>query len=175
MSRLQSKAAFEPAERLPGRHGVALYGIYEISKILCGPGDLDSILASTLGVLSSFLDMGNGLIVLPGDGGADTLVARTAGAGARRYHEALPAKALGNILATGIPLAVRDVALDTEFAWNTAFWGEPGQGFSCGCTAWSPATASARSRIRACWRRTGGQRMPARPTASSAKARRSGR
>ena len=53
-----------PNGHLPGRPEMALYGIYEISKILCGPGSLQEILVATLSVLKSFLDMGNGLIAL---------------------------------------------------------------------------------------------------------------
>ena len=94
MSKVQPKAVCDPAERLPGRHDMALYGIYEISKILCGPGDLRGILVATLGVMSSFLDMVNGLISLPGDGGDDMLVAGNACLGAIRYSETLPEKVL---------------------------------------------------------------------------------
>jgi len=130
MSKVQPKAVCDPAERLPGRHDMALYGIYEISKILCGPGDLRGILVATLGVMSSFLDMVNGLISLPGDGGDDMLVAGNACLGAIRYSETLPEKVLAQIIATGVPLAVGDVALDPHNAWDTSGWGHPGQKFS---------------------------------------------
>jgi Nif-specific regulatory protein len=76
MIEVQTPVVFEQTERPPKRMEVALYGIYEISKILCGPGDLHSILTTTLGVLKSFLDMGNGLIaLLDEEGGVDMLVA----------------------------------------------------------------------------------------------------
>jgi Nif-specific regulatory protein len=64
MGLMQDVAAFTPSERLPYRADIALLGIYEISKALCGPGSLQEVLAGTLYVLHSFLDMGNGVIAL---------------------------------------------------------------------------------------------------------------
>ena len=131
MIEVQTAAVFEQTERPPRRMEVALYGIYEISKILCGPGDLHSILTTTLGVLKSFLDMGNGLIaLLDAEGGVDMLVAASPDTEAKRYYESLPEKALGQIVVTEIPLAVNNVALDSAFAWETSAWGQQGQNFS---------------------------------------------
>ena len=57
-------AAFAPSEPGAYRADIALLGIYEISKALCGPGSLQEVLAGTLYVLHSFLDMGTGVIAL---------------------------------------------------------------------------------------------------------------
>ena len=51
MMDLRDPVVVEQNGPLPGRVEMALYGIYEISKILCGPGGLHEILATTLSVL----------------------------------------------------------------------------------------------------------------------------
>lgn len=119
-------------EHLPGRSEMELYGIYEISKILCGPGSLQEILIATLSVLKSFLDMGNGLIALLNDDGeADLVVSGSlSGSDARSYFDALPERAIGQLVATEIPLAVGDVGRDTVFTWDTSAWGRPGQNYA---------------------------------------------
>jgi Nif-specific regulatory protein len=118
--------------QLPSRSEMALYGIYEISKILCGPGSLQEILVTTLSVLKSFLDLGNGLIALLDEAGeAEMVVSGSFGhAEARRYFEALPEKAIGQLVATEVPLAVENVAQDGGFAWDTSAWGPPGFNYS---------------------------------------------
>ena len=117
---------------LPVRPEMALYGIYEISKILCGPGSLQEILVTTLSVLKSFLDMGNGLIALLDETGrAEMVVSGSFGsAHARRYFEALPERAIGQLVVTEIPLAVADVGRDSVFRWDTSAWGPPGFSYS---------------------------------------------
>jgi Nif-specific regulatory protein len=118
--------------RSPGRAEVALYGIYEISKILCGPGSLQEILATTLSVLKSFMDMGNGLIALLDQDGTPEMV--VSGSlrqdAARRYFNALPEKAVGQLVVMEMPLAVGNVGADTAFVWDTSAWGPPGFSYS---------------------------------------------
>ena len=60
--------------RPPYRANIALLGIYEISKALCGPGSLQDVMTSTLYVLHSFLDMGNGTITMLDEEGAAEMV-----------------------------------------------------------------------------------------------------
>lgn len=124
--------AIDYNEHLRGRSDMSLYGIYEISKILCGPGSLQEILVATLSVLKSFLDMGNGLIALLDQTGEPELVVSCSlsEAVARRYFNALPERVIGQLVVTQIPLAVGDVALDTVFEWNTADWGPPGSNYT---------------------------------------------
>jgi Nif-specific regulatory protein len=120
------------AGAIPARADMALYGIYEISKILCGPGSLREILAATLNVLKSFLDMGNGLIALLDEAGdPEMLVSGSLGEErARRYFASLPEKAIGQLVVTEVPLAVGDVGQDTHFIWDTKDWGAPGFSYS---------------------------------------------
>ncbi len=121
-----------PERPPPGRAEMAIYGIYEISKILCGPGSLQDILGTTLGVLKSFLDMSHGLIALLDEAGdAQTLVSSSFdAAAARRYFASLPEKAVGQLVVTEMPLAVENVGQDGSFAWDTTCWGPPGTVYS---------------------------------------------
>jgi Nif-specific regulatory protein len=111
---------------------MALYGIYEISKILCGPGNLREILVATLCVLKSFLDMGNGLIaLLDAAGEPEIVVSGSLGdRDARRYFDTLPERVIGQLVATEMPMAVADVAKDSVFDWDTSAWGPSGLSYS---------------------------------------------
>jgi Nif-specific regulatory protein len=124
--------ALENDQHLPGRSAMELYGIYEISKILCGPGSLQEILVATLSVIKSFLDMGHGLIALFDKGGQPELVVSGSrgGVDASRYFQTLPERAIGQLVVTEVPLAVADVALDSVCAWDTSSWGPPGLSYS---------------------------------------------
>lgn len=116
----------EAPRRLASRSDRSLLGIYEISKILCGPGDLRQQLATTLNVLHSFLEMGNGVIALLDEAGDPEMVVSASldPAGARAYFAALPERVVGQMVVTAMPVLVRDVAQDTAFApWNTSLWG----------------------------------------------------
>ena len=120
-----------PDEHLPGRSDMELYGIYEISKILCGPGSLEEILLATLSVLKSFLDMGNGLIALLNEGEPDLVISGSlCSVDAKSYFDALPERAIGQLVATEIPVAVADVMADTVFEWDTSAWGPPGRNYA---------------------------------------------
>ncbi len=114
------------------RSDMSLYGIYEISKILCGPGSLQEILGTTLNVLKSFLDFGNGLVVLLDEQGEPEMVvsASLGDADARRYFLALPERAIGQMVAAEMPLVVENVALDSVYAWDAAQFGPPGRSYS---------------------------------------------
>ena len=76
--------------------------------------------------------MGNGLIALLNTSGEPELVVSCSLGrdGARQYFDALPERAIGQIVATEIPLLVADVAKDTMFAWDMSAWGPPGQRYS---------------------------------------------
>ena len=127
MGSLRSTAAYDRAERPLPRADLALYGIYEISKILCGPGSLHEVLSSTLQVLHSFLDMAHGVIaVLDSAGEPETVVSASLDPdGARRYFDALPEKVIGQIVVTEMPVVVENVTRDPTFAeCNRGVWGE---------------------------------------------------
>ena len=111
----------------PDRSSRSLLGIYEISKILCGPGDLRHLLAATLSVLNSFLDMGNGVVALLDEHGDPELIVSEAldPIQTRAYFAALPERVIGQIVVSGMPVLVDNVSEDTNFApWDTTLWGQ---------------------------------------------------
>jgi len=105
---------------------IALYGVYEISKLLTAPAQLEVTLAGVLHLLSSFLDMRNGLIALLGEDGTPEIVvgADWSRAAAQRYFERLPERAIGRIVVTQMPLVVPDMKEDALFdTWDFSEWG----------------------------------------------------
>jgi Nif-specific regulatory protein len=112
----------------------ALVGIYEISKLLASPARLENVLAGVLTLLSSFLDMRHGLIaLLDGKGAPEVVVGSGWSEGAAKiFFDRLPERAVGQIIATKMPVVVEDVAASPLFE-GTDFsgWGpEDGQSFS---------------------------------------------
>lgn len=103
------------------RADMALYGIYEISKLLSEPGRLEVTFARTMEVLASFLDMRHGLIALLGEDGSPEVVV---GSGwseetAKHYFEKLPERAIGRIVVTQMPFVVENVREEPLFeAWD---------------------------------------------------------
>ena len=97
---------------------IALSGLYEISKIVTSPQRLEIILANTLKVLSAFLCMRRGTIVVLDAAGEPEIVATgggsfPAGASARAR---VPQKAIDQSAATQTPLVVHDTASSPLFA-----------------------------------------------------------
>ena len=104
---------------------IALTGIYEISKILNAPNRLEVTLSNVLNVLSSFLQMRHGVISLLAD---DDVPDITVGIGwnegaDERYRARLPETAIGQIVATAVPLVVEDVATHPLFATDATALG----------------------------------------------------
>ncbi|MGO9358931.1 MAG: nif-specific transcriptional activator NifA [Xanthobacteraceae bacterium] len=104
---------------------IALTGIYEISKILSAPSRLEATLASVINVLSSFLQMRHGVISLLADDGVPDI---TVGVGWNegtdaRYRARLPETAIGQIVATAVPLVAENVATHPLFANDAAALG----------------------------------------------------
>lgn len=89
---------------------IALIGIYEVSKILARPARVEMTLSNVLNLLSSFLDMQHGTVVLLDDEDVPDIVIGTswtedvAAAGLVR----LPRKALDQVVATAMPLVVQN-------------------------------------------------------------------
>jgi Nif-specific regulatory protein len=130
---MQDAAALTVPERSSYRSDVALLGIYEISKSLCSPGSLQDVLAGTLYVLHSFLDMGTGAIALLDDDGSveDVFSASHSPADARAYFAAIPEKAIGQMVVTEMPVVIEDVAKETAFGqWDTSLWGQGGRNYA---------------------------------------------
>jgi Nif-specific regulatory protein len=104
---------------------IALTGIYEISKILNAPNRLEATLSNVLNVLSSFLQMRHGVISLLAD---DDIPDITVGIGwnegaDERYRARLPETAIGQIVATAVPLVAENVATHPLFATDAALLG----------------------------------------------------
>lgn len=99
----------------------ALTGIYEISKALTRPGRLEIALSRVINLLASFLDMDNGLIALLDEEGETTTVvgAGWSEATAKEHFERLPEQAVGQIVVSGMPLIVRNIAQSPLFTdWS---------------------------------------------------------
>jgi Nif-specific regulatory protein len=97
---------------------IALTGIYEISKILTAPNRLEATLSNVINFLSSFMQMRHGVIsLLPDDGIPDITVGTGWDEGTDdRYRTRLPEKAIGQIVAAAMPLAVESVAEHSAFS-----------------------------------------------------------
>jgi Nif-specific regulatory protein len=96
---------------------IALTGIYELSKILNSPARLEITLSNVVNVMSSFMQMRHGVISLLADDGIPDI---TVGAGWNegsdgRYRARLPEKAIGQIVATAVPLVAENVATHPLF------------------------------------------------------------
>nr|WP_246722001.1 nif-specific transcriptional activator NifA [Methylosinus sp. H3A] len=119
--------AFDPSES-------ALVGIYEISKLLASPNRLEKTLAGVLALLSSFLDMRHGLIALLDTHGDPEVVVGSGWSevNAKKFFEHLPERAVGQIVATKMPLVVENVAASPLFeGTDLSEWGPTdGQPFS---------------------------------------------
>ncbi len=89
----------------------ALVGIYEVSKLLASPNRLERTLAGVLGVLSSFLDMRHGLFALLDREGEPEIVVGSGWSevNAKQFFDRLPERAIGQIVATKMPLVVENV------------------------------------------------------------------
>jgi Nif-specific regulatory protein len=108
----------ERAMQSSSRANSALMGIYEISKLLSRPARLEVALSGVINLLASFLDMNNGLIALLDKEDRTSMVV---GAGwreatAREHFERLPEQAVGQIVVSGMPLVVRNIAGSPLFA-----------------------------------------------------------
>jgi Nif-specific regulatory protein len=108
---------------------MAMVGIYEISKILNAPARLEQTLANVVNVLSSFLDMRLGMVViLDGDGEPEIVATSGWASGLGKPIETLPRAVLDRIVATATPLVVEDVGKDPLFAPVADFIRERMQG-----------------------------------------------
>jgi Nif-specific regulatory protein len=100
----------KPTRRLSPE--MALSGLYEISKIVTSPQRLEIILANTVSVLSAFLQMRRGLIVLVDATGEPEIIATGGGVadGSGPLRAQVPERAIDRIIATATPLVVHDMS-----------------------------------------------------------------
>ena len=90
-----------------------LIGIYEISKVLGSTLDLHKALHDVLNILSSYLHMRHGAVVLANPDGGALEIAAVAGMSlklARSGELHYPMEAVGKVIQTSIPLLVPDAA-----------------------------------------------------------------
>ncbi|MEW5727552.1 MAG: nif-specific transcriptional activator NifA [Pseudomonadota bacterium] len=90
-----------------------LIGIYEISKVLGSTLDLDKALHDVLNILSSYLNMRHGAVVLQHPESHELEIVAVAGMSlslARSGALAYPFAAVQKVVSTGIPLVVPDAA-----------------------------------------------------------------
>ncbi len=101
-----------------GGSDMAMFGLYEISKLLNAPLRLEGILASVANVLSSFLQMRLSVIVILDADGDPEIVATAGGAGESHGKgiEILPQAVIDRLVATQTPLVVQNVAADPLFS-----------------------------------------------------------
>ena len=97
---------------------IALLGLYEISKILSSATRLDQTLGNVVNVLTSFLDMRLGMIVILDEDGEPEIVASAGWASEAKGKpiQTLPRAVIDQLVATSTPIAVEDVAKDPLFA-----------------------------------------------------------
>ena len=96
---------------VPAYKDVALTGVYEISKILTTPQALDRCLGGVIAVLSSFMQMRRGYILVLDDSGEPELTAAM-GEGERkpaRARSLVPQMVIDQIVATGVPLVIESI------------------------------------------------------------------
>jgi len=121
-------SSHERAMQSSSRANSALMGIYEISKLLTRPARLEMALSGVINLLASFLDMNNGLIALLDEEDRTSMVvgAGWSEATAREHFERLPEQAVGQIVVSGTPLVVRNIAESQLFAdWGELNSGDP--------------------------------------------------
>ena len=111
MVALKQPTAVEPLATVPKQLGeVALIGIYEVSKILAKPARLETTLSSVLNLLSSFLDMQHGTIVLLDDDDVPGIIVGSAWTEEVPYESVVqvPRNVLDQIIATAMPLVLEN-------------------------------------------------------------------
>lgn len=113
--------AKEPVNNSGPKHlsEIALSGIYEISKILVAPNRLERTLANVLNLLSSFMDMQNGTVVLLDDDDTPEMVVGAKWTEEGETSQRLPQKALDQLVATATPLVVQNVGDNPLFAGSS--------------------------------------------------------
>jgi Nif-specific regulatory protein len=91
---------------------VALTGVYEISKALAAPQPLERTLAGVIAILSSFMQMRRGMIVMLDEAGDPEMAASAGGDDDRpmKSKSLVPQRAIDQIVATGAPLVIDNIA-----------------------------------------------------------------
>jgi Nif-specific regulatory protein len=110
---LKQAVGIKPIASQPKQLGeIALIGIYEVSKILAKPARLETTLSGVLNLLSSFMDMQHGTIVLLDDDDVPGMVVGSVWTEEVAYEGLLhpPRKVLDQIIATAMPLVLENAS-----------------------------------------------------------------
>ncbi|MCM2474615.1 nif-specific transcriptional activator NifA [Rhizobium sp. CG5] len=100
------------------RANISLSGIYEISKVLAEPARLEITLANVVNILSSFLQMRKGALIVLDEDGLPEIIS-TAGYSHRAGEDhfmPVPQAVIDQIVATGTPLVIPDTSRSHLFA-----------------------------------------------------------
>jgi Nif-specific regulatory protein len=91
---------------------IALSGVYEISKVLTAPQPRELMIAGVISILSSFMQMRRGMILLLDEAGDPEMAAATGADSDRpmRSKSLVPQRAIDQIVATAVPLVVDNIA-----------------------------------------------------------------
>ncbi|WP_434725314.1 nif-specific transcriptional activator NifA [Mesorhizobium sp. RIZ17] len=106
----------EPAVEAARNADSLLRGIYEISKILTAPTRLKITLANVANILSSFVQMRHGAIVVLDAEGEPQISATTGGAVPQSaIGSVIPQAVIDKIVATGVPIVIQDTSTSELF------------------------------------------------------------
>jgi Nif-specific regulatory protein len=111
------------------RADVALWGVYEVSKLLVTAERLEVTLAKVLHVLASFFDMQHGLVALLDEAGEPEVVVGAGWTEAtatkyRDYFDKLPERLVGSIVVRRMPVVVESARRDPLFeGFDFSGWG----------------------------------------------------
>ncbi len=106
-----------PTVKVSSYKDIALTGVYEISKILTTPQPLDHGMAGVIAVLSSFMQMRRGYILVLDEAGEPELAAAMGDGDSKPLHSKsiVPQSVIDQIVATGVPLVVENIANHSLF------------------------------------------------------------
>lgn len=99
----------------PAYKDVALTGVYEISKILTTPQSLDRCLGGVIAVLSSFMQMRRGYILVLDDAGEPELTAAMCDEVKPKSRSLVPQALIDQVVATGVPLVIENISTHPLF------------------------------------------------------------
>ncbi|MFT8737212.1 MAG: nif-specific transcriptional activator NifA [Zymomonas mobilis] len=106
-----------PVEGQSGWSDMALFGLYEISKILCAPMETVTLIKRVIAVLESFIDLHHAVIALFDDRQEAEIIvgAKSDQQGAKIYFDSIPEQIIGQIVTGKMPLIIRDISKNPHF------------------------------------------------------------
>lgn len=113
----RAKSPTDSAIKSSRRATVSLSGIYEISKVLAEPARLEVTLANVVNILSSFLQMRHGALIVLDNSGDSEIIATAGYVHKPGGDQAMPVPqaVIDQIVATAMPLVVADTSRSALF------------------------------------------------------------